>query len=94
MLFCTLYLTAMGVDYVADIDADAPSFDVLGDGAIERQYLAIVVRAGLVVHGLVGVDLRNDSDQRVPLRLGICRRQLLLRHDQLSYGRPLLCAAP
>ncbi len=57
-------------------------------------YLAVVVRAGLIVHGLVRVNLRNDSDQRVPLRLGIRRRQFLFRHNQLRYGGPLLRAAP
>lgn len=30
--------------------------------ATKCPYLAIVVRAGLIVHGLIRIDVRNDSD--------------------------------
>ena len=43
--------------------------------------LAIVVRAGLVVHGLVGVDLRDGGSECVPLWFGISWGQILLGHN-------------
>ena len=81
------------MDYVLTLMQKLQNVTPYANEVPDRPYLAVVVGAGLIVHGLIRVDLRNDSDQRVPLRLGICGRQLLFRHDQLCYGGPLLCSA-
>lgn len=55
-----------------------------------QQYLSIVVRAGMVVHALLGVNVGHCADGTVPLRLGIRGRQVRCLLVQLLERDPLL----
>lgn len=53
-------------------------------------YLSVVVRAGLVVHALLGVNVGNGAYSVVILRLGVGGWQVGRRLQQLLEHHPLL----
>ena len=54
------------------------------------KHLAVVVRAGLVVHRLLRVNIGHSADGAVVLRLGIRTRHVCWALDHLLKGQPFL----